>query len=66
MKIVILGKGAWGGAVGELIRSRGHEVAWVEQDRVKMPGPAEIIFLATPTQLVRGCLRELGPQSVQW
>jgi len=39
-------------------------VAWVEQDRVKMPGPAEMIFLAVPTQAVRGCLRELGPQSV--
>ena len=50
--------------MGERIRSRGHEVAWVEQDRVKMPGPAEMIFLAVPTQAVRGCLRELGPQSV--
>ena len=64
MKIVVLGKGAWGGAVGELIRSRGHEVAWVEQDRVEMPGPAEMIFLAVPTQSVRGCLQELGAQSV--
>ena len=64
MNVVVLGKGAWGGAVGELIRSRGHEVAWVEQDHVQMPGPAEIIFLAVPTQSVRGCLQALGPQSV--
>ena len=64
MKVVVLGKGAWGGAVGELIRARGHEVAWVEQDNVRMPGPAEMIFLAVPTQSVRECLKSLGPQSV--
>lgn len=64
MKIVVLGKGAWGGAVGELIRARGHAVAWVEQDDVRMPGPAEMIFLAVPTQAVRACLQALGPQTV--
>jgi hypothetical protein len=64
MKIVVLGKGAWGGAVGELIRARGHDVAWVEQDDVRMPGPAEMIFLAVPTQAVRACLQTLGPQTV--
>lgn len=64
MKIVVLGKGAWGGAVGELICSRGHEVAWVEQEDVRMPGPAEMIFLALPTQSVRECLKTLGPQNV--
>ena len=64
MKVVVLGKGAWGGAVGELIQSKGHQVAWVEQDHVRMPGPAEMIFLAVPTQSVRGCLQSLGPQIV--
>ena len=63
MKIVVLGKGAWGGAIGELLQARGHEVAWVEQDNVRMPGPAEMIFLAVPTQAVRACLQALGPQT---
>lgn len=64
MKVVVLGKGAWGRAVGELIQSKGHQVAWVEQDHVRMPSPAEMIFLAVPTQSVRECLQSLGPQSV--
>jgi len=64
MKVVVLGKGAWGGAVGELLQARGHQVAWVEQDNVRMPGPAEMIFLAVPTQSVRECLKALGPQTV--
>jgi len=63
MKMVVLGKGAWGGAIGELLQTRGHEVAWVEQDHVRMPGPAEMIFLAVPTQAVRACLQTLGPQT---
>ncbi len=63
MRIVVLGKGAWGGAVGDLIRERGHQVAWVEQNDVRMPGPADMIFLAVPTQAVRGCLKTLGPQN---
>ena len=63
MRIVVLGKGAWGGAVGTMIRSHGHEVSWVEQNDVRMPGPAEMIFLAVPTQAVRGCLQALGPQT---
>jgi glycerol-3-phosphate dehydrogenase (NAD(P)+) len=49
--------------MGELIRSRGHEVAWVEQEDVRMPGPAEMIFLAVPSQSVRTCLQALGPQT---
>lgn len=64
MKVVVLGKGAWGGAVGEWIRTRGHEVAWVEQNDVRMPGIADMIFIAVPTQSVRTCLTNLGPQSV--
>jgi glycerol-3-phosphate dehydrogenase (NAD(P)+) len=63
MRVVVAGKGAWGGAMGELIRSRGHEVAWVEQEDVRMPGPAEMIFLAVPSQSVRTCLQALGPQT---
>jgi len=36
----------------------------VEQNDVRMPGPAEMIFLAVPTQSVRECLQTLGPQTV--
>ena len=37
MKITVLGKGAWGKALGEILQTRGHDVHWVEKGGREIP-----------------------------
>lgn len=59
MKIIILGKGAWGSALGEVLKDRGHDVGWVEKGGRKIPSGTEMVWIALPTQAVRECLQTL-------
>jgi glycerol-3-phosphate dehydrogenase (NAD(P)+) len=57
MNIVILGRGAWGRAMADVIRRRGHEVELVGHDATAWPAKkADAIFLALPVQNVRETL----------
>ena len=59
MKITILGKGAWGKALGDNLVTRGHEVHWVEKGGREIPKGTELIWIALPTQVVREVLQTL-------
>lgn len=60
MKITLLGKGAWGGAVGDLLRDRQHDITWIEKGESTQIGQAEMVLVALPTQAVRECLTNLS------
>jgi len=63
MKITMIGKGAWGSAVGRVLERNQHQVqymerkdqAWINEDHGQM------IFLAVPCQVLRQRLSSLNP-----
>lgn len=57
MKISILGKGAWGLAIGELLQSQGHSVEWLDKGQARISDGAAMIIIALPTQVVREVLQ---------
>jgi glycerol-3-phosphate dehydrogenase (NAD(P)+) len=66
MKIQVLGTGAWGTAVGQLIQANGHDVTWVHHDGVGWePEKVDWVVLALPVQHLRetlSCLKApVGP-----
>ena len=63
MNISILGKGAWGLAIGELLQTQGHAIRWHDKGDFKLPDQAEMIILALPTQVIRGVLPDLPPKA---
>lgn len=66
MKITIIGKGAWGSAIGGLLCDQGHEVLYLEEeDRDwKSGGPGDMVFLALPCQALRERLESLQSPGV--
>ncbi len=57
MKIIILGHGAWGRAIGQLAGSLGHEVSFASHADKSWPAvQADYIVLALPVQHVRETL----------
>lgn len=57
MNISILGKGAWGLAIGELLQSQGHSVEWPDKGQARISDGAGMIIIALPTQVVREVLQ---------
>lgn len=55
MNHTILGKGAWGEAMGLALRERGHDVKWLDKGEHKIPSSTNILWIALPTQAVREC-----------
>ena len=53
MNISILGKGAWGLAIGELLQDGGHTVDWLDKGGHQFSDRTEMIVIALPTQVVR-------------
>lgn len=63
MNISILGKGAWGLAIGELLQAQGHCVEWLEKGERKVSDGSEMIIIALPTQVVREVLQNVTTKS---
>jgi len=61
MKITILGKGAWGKALGEILQGRGHAITWLEKGSNRIPTETEMLWIALPTQSIRDCMKALQP-----
>lgn len=59
--VTIIGRGAWGCAMGHVLQENGLNVAWmVREDPTWAPaGPGTCVFLAFPTQSIRGRLQSL-------
>jgi glycerol-3-phosphate dehydrogenase (NAD(P)+) len=65
MKIVILGRGAWGSAIGGLAQRLGHEVGFVSHGETAWPeGRPNYVLLALPVQHVRETLARLAAPGV--
>ena len=61
-RVAILGRGAWGSALGHSLRGAGAEVAFWHRD--SGPGPlagADLVIAAVPAQATRGVLAALAP-----
>lgn len=58
MKISILGDGAWGGALGKLLASNGHQIKY--WDKKGQIDPQDALLIAIPTQAIRGVLNNYG------
>lgn len=65
MKISILGKGAWGLAIGELLESQSHAVEWLDKGNFKVSDKAEMLVIALPTQVVREVLQNIKIKSTK-
>jgi len=63
MNISILGKGAWGLAMGELLQTQGHSMEWLDKGKGQVSNRAEMILIALPTQVVRGVLQGVDIRS---
>lgn len=59
MNHTILGKGAWGLAMGQTLQARGNSVAWLDKGEVKIPAQTDLLWIALPTQAVRECLEKV-------
>ncbi|MFZ5806549.1 MAG: NAD(P)H-dependent glycerol-3-phosphate dehydrogenase [Verrucomicrobiota bacterium] len=62
MKIAMIGKGAWGRAVGCALQRNGHEVFFIERAHTQWPveiQKPDFIFLALPCQVIRERLTAL-------
>jgi len=59
MNISILGKGAWGLAIGELLQDGGHAVEWLDKGGHQFSDRTEMIVIALPTQVVREVLQRV-------
>jgi glycerol-3-phosphate dehydrogenase (NAD(P)+) len=58
MKINILGNGAWGIALGKLLKVNGHKVEfWNKKDRIKA---LDIILIAVPARAIREVIKTHG------
>ena len=58
MNHTILGKGAWGEAMGLALQERGHDVKWLDKGEHKIPSSTNILWIALPTQAVRECFEK--------
>jgi glycerol-3-phosphate dehydrogenase (NAD(P)+) len=58
MNHTILGKGAWGEAMGLALQERGHDVKWLDKGEHKIPSSTNIVWIALPTQAVRECFEK--------
>lgn len=63
MNVSILGKGAWGLVIGELLQSQGHSVEWLDKGMLQVADGAEMIIVALPTQVVREVLQGIQIKS---
>jgi glycerol-3-phosphate dehydrogenase (NAD(P)+) len=59
MQNTILGKGAWGLAIGQALQERGHTVAWLDKGESDIPAKTDLLWVALPTQSVRECCLKL-------
>jgi glycerol-3-phosphate dehydrogenase (NAD(P)+) len=66
MNITIVGRGAWGKAIGTLVEKLGHQVAFVSHGESEWPpaGGADYILIALPVQHVRETLQRLASPGV--
>lgn len=60
MQNVILGKGEWGWAIGQVLQDRGHAVTWMEKGDSVVPEKTDLLWVALPTQAVRECCMKLS------
>ncbi len=60
MQNVILGKGEWGWAIGQVLQARGHAVTWMEKGDSVVPEKTDLLWVALPTQAVRECCMKLS------
>jgi len=59
MQNTILGKGAWGLAIGQALQERGHTVSWLEKGESDIPAKTDLLWVALPTQAVHECCMKL-------
>jgi glycerol-3-phosphate dehydrogenase (NAD(P)+) len=59
MQNTILGKGAWGLAIGQALQERGHTVSWLEKGESDIPAKSDLLWVALPTQAVHECCMKL-------
>ena len=59
MNHTVLGKGAWGVAMGQALQHRGHTVTWLDKGDHKIPGKTDLLWIALPTQAVRECFEQV-------
>jgi glycerol-3-phosphate dehydrogenase (NAD(P)+) len=61
-RVAIIGRGAWGTALGHSLRAAGAEVAfWHRASGPDPLGGAELVIAAVPAQATRGVLDKLAP-----
>ena len=65
MNISILGKGAWGLAIGELLQDGGHSVEWLDKEGHQFSNRTEMVVIALPTQVVREVLQNVPMKAPQ-
>ncbi len=65
MNHTILGKGAWGEAMGLALQERGHDVKWLDKGEHKIPSSTNILWIALPTQAVRECFETVQSDCVR-
>lgn len=65
MNISILGKGAWGLAMGELLQTQGHLIEWLDKGSDQVSDGCEVIIVALPTQAVREVLQRVKIKSAK-
>ena len=62
MKVQILGKGAFGAALGGVLQRNGHDVVWTShQDPREWREGLELVVLAVPSRFLVGALRSWEP-----
>ncbi|MDZ4787994.1 MAG: NAD(P)H-dependent glycerol-3-phosphate dehydrogenase [Blastochloris sp.] len=66
MKISVIGKGAWGSAMGRALTRNGHEVIYLGRNEREWQsgGAGDFVLLAVPCQSIRSRLLELPPPGV--
>ncbi len=65
MNIIILGRGAWGSAIGKVVERLGHQVTFVSHSDKTWPAlRPDYILLALPVQHVRETLEHFPPPGV--
>lgn len=66
MNIVMLGKGAWGEAVGRVAERKGHAVTYIHHtdEPVWPEGTVDYVFVALPVQHIRETIARFAPPGV--
>jgi glycerol-3-phosphate dehydrogenase (NAD(P)+) len=65
MNIIIMGRGAWGSAIGRLAERLGHKTVFISHDETAWPGlRADYVLLALPVQHVREVLKKFPAPGV--